>query len=416
VKRRALPRQRLRNRAWALVAALLPATEGWSMDDPAVSPVNPNSASNATEALSSLARPEIPPPRRLNLDLNNSRKLAVEPSRPKIPPPRRLAVAPSQQPLAVQTQGVERPSVEVQPPVPIPIPSNALLDQGQVSEPKPDPTAAHPSDETVSTEPKPGPAVARPAEEHVATESMPAAPLTGAVGEPFPPGPNAEPAPMPQAVSQALTTLTGTPALDANPALTSPAAPSPAAPSPEPAPTARANQHVPDAGRPVDPDQKPDSNASKPASPGHDATSVAGAPDIRRNAPAKEHDDEIEQVGCATCGGYHSIPDGGPFHASLGCENGTCIPGRQPCDNLAKDSNTFIGAFVSNLYNELCCPDPCYQPSWDPAANASFFADYARPRTVTRFRYDNLEDMTRPDRNQFWIQQVTLAHKNTKKF
>jgi hypothetical protein len=43
---------------------------------------------------------------------------------------------------------------------------------------------------------------------------------------------------------------------------------------------------------------------------------------------------------------------------------------------------------------------------WEPAAYASFFADYARPRTVTRFRYDNLENMLRPDRNQFWMNHV----------
>ena len=47
-----------------------------------------------------------------------------------------------------------------------------------------------------------------------------------------------------------------------------------------------------------------------------------------------------------------------------------------------------------------------------PAANASFFADYARPRTVTRLRYDNLESMSRPDRNQYWIQGVTALRKN----
>ncbi len=62
----------------------------------------------------------------------------------------------------------------------------------------------------------------------------------------------------------------------------------------------------------------------------------------------------------------------------------------------------------------LCCPDPCYQPQWVPAANASFFADYARPRTVTRLRYDNLESMTRPDRNQFWIQGVSPMRNNPK--
>ena len=62
---------------------------------------------------------------------------------------------------------------------------------------------------------------------------------------------------------------------------------------------------------------------------------------------------------------------------------------------------------MTNLYQCICCPDPCYEPKWEPAAYASFFADYARPRTVTRLRYDNLEDMTRPDRNQFWINNVT---------
>src|SRR5262249_4114420 len=59
-----------------------------------------------------------------------------------------------------------------------------------------------------------------------------------------------------------------------------------------------------------------------------------------------------------------------------------------------------------NLYEMICCPDPCYQPTWEPGANASLFADYARPRTVTRFRYDNLINITRPDRNQFFFQQI----------
>src|SRR5262249_47370801 len=68
--------------------------------------------------------------------------------------------------------------------------------------------------------------------------------------------------------------------------------------------------------------------------------------------------------------------------------------------------------FLQNLYQCLCCPDPCYQPTWVPAANASFFADYARPWTVTRIRYDNLEAMTTPDRNQFFMNQVKLPRKN----
>ncbi len=74
-----------------------------------------------------------------------------------------------------------------------------------------------------------------------------------------------------------------------------------------------------------------------------------------------------------------------------------------------------LAHFLSNLYDCLCCPDPCYQPRWEPAANASFFADYARPRTVTRIRYDNLNDMRTPDRAQFFIQNVSTPLKGNGK-
>jgi hypothetical protein len=123
-------------------------------------------------------------------------------------------------------------------------------------------------------------------------------------------------------------------------------------------------------------------------------------------------DGQVKQVACATCGGFHSAGDAPMFHEAMGCDTGSCIPGRQPCNLPNIPCNTVCGAFIQNLYQCLCCPDPCYQPGWVPAANASFFADYARPRTVTRLRYDNLEAMNRPDRNQFWIQGVTAMRKN----
>jgi hypothetical protein len=123
-------------------------------------------------------------------------------------------------------------------------------------------------------------------------------------------------------------------------------------------------------------------------------------------------DGQVARTGCSTCGGYHTLDSGPAFHESMGCDGGSCIPGRKPCYPPASSSNTFIGAFCQNLYQCLCCPDPCYQPQWVPAANASLFADYARPRTVTRLRYDNLQDMTRPDQNQFWIQGVSLTRTN----
>jgi hypothetical protein len=128
-------------------------------------------------------------------------------------------------------------------------------------------------------------------------------------------------------------------------------------------------------------------------------------------------DAQVEQTACSSCGGFHGVSDGGELHDSLGgCANGTCIPGRKACYPPPHGYDTHIGAFLSNLYDCLCCPDPCYQPRWEPAANASFFADYARPRTVTRIRYDNLNDMRTPDRAQYFIQNVNPTAKGTRSF
>jgi hypothetical protein len=132
----------------------------------------------------------------------------------------------------------------------------------------------------------------------------------------------------------------------------------------------------------------------------------------RRDLLSIKADNQVSQVGCSTCGGFHSAADAPMFHEAMGCADGQCIPGRQPCYPPANECDTVVGAFLQNLYQCLCCPDPCYEPKWVPAANASFFADYARPRTVTRLRYDNLEAMTRPDRNQYWIQGVVPTRSN----
>jgi hypothetical protein len=128
--------------------------------------------------------------------------------------------------------------------------------------------------------------------------------------------------------------------------------------------------------------------------------------------PERARDANVERTECATCGGFHSSLDGPSLHGCLTCGGPNCVPGQKPCHPPANECNTVIGAFCQSLYECLCCPDPCYQPTWVPAANASFFADYARPRTVTRIRYDNLENMTRPDRNQFFMNSVTLQTNN----
>ncbi len=88
---------------------------------------------------------------------------------------------------------------------------------------------------------------------------------------------------------------------------------------------------------------------------------------------------------CTTCGDGHV---------------GACIPGRDACYPPA--AHTFVGRFFSHLYESLCCPDPCYQPRWIPEANAGFFVDYARPQTLTRFRYDYAHNMAFPDRSEFF--------------
>ncbi len=117
-------------------------------------------------------------------------------------------------------------------------------------------------------------------------------------------------------------------------------------------------------------------------------------------------DDELERTSCATCGGFHSSSDSSIFHSSMGCADGQCVPGQAACHPPANECDTFAGAFLSNLYQILNCNDPCYSPRWEPGAYASVFADYARPRTVSRIRYDNLNDLRYPDRNQFFLMQT----------
>ena len=114
-------------------------------------------------------------------------------------------------------------------------------------------------------------------------------------------------------------------------------------------------------------------------------------------------DGQVKQAGCASCGGQG--PRTGGTCGSCGSLSGArCVPGRGKCPPINSDS--FYGRIFGNLYECICCPDPCYQPSWVPAANASFFTDFARPQTITRFRYDRGWNLQFPDRNEyFWAKQ-----------
>jgi hypothetical protein len=111
-------------------------------------------------------------------------------------------------------------------------------------------------------------------------------------------------------------------------------------------------------------------------------------------------DPEVKQANCPSCSGGLLAPELG------GCATGTCAagcyPGRKPCD-CAWDADTCVGRFFGGLYNCICCPDPCYEPHWNPLADAALFTDGARPVTQTRFRFDGGWNMPFPDKAEyFW--------------
>jgi hypothetical protein len=119
-------------------------------------------------------------------------------------------------------------------------------------------------------------------------------------------------------------------------------------------------------------------------------------------------DDGAIPARCASCGGAGRLADLGICVTCGG--SGLCVPGRAPCHDFP--AHTFIGRFLGELYHCLCCPDPCYQPTWVPEANSAFFVDYARPQTLTRFRWDDGINMQFPDRSEFFWARAGLTRKN----
>ena len=57
---------------------------------------------------------------------------------------------------------------------------------------------------------------------------------------------------------------------------------------------------------------------------------------------------------------------------------------------------------MGGFCEELCCPDPCYEPRWIAEANAAFFQDSPRPVTQTRIRWDAGFDYRFPDTSEFF--------------
>jgi hypothetical protein len=109
----------------------------------------------------------------------------------------------------------------------------------------------------------------------------------------------------------------------------------------------------------------------------------------------------VPASGCSGCG--MSSGSGG---CGYGGSNNSCVPGRHGCS--AGDSTTVCGRFFGGLCEELCCPDPCYEPRWIPEANAAFFQDSPRPVTQTRIRWDAGYNYRFPDTAEYFQAQAKV--------
>ncbi|WP_165227179.1 hypothetical protein [Aquisphaera insulae] len=410
----------IRNGAWAVLAALVPVAEcpaavdgNPPADQALAAPAAGAGSISAPKASGSNGRAAIPPPRAFRPDELGRLIPAAPPARTSAPiPPPRVFVADHPQPAPA--------------PVPAPPPPAAtalVLESGPAAPPEEPaaPAAALPEEPTAPAAP--------PANLSAALLSLGVAPKEEGQPEPAPAAATAEDRPSQPAHDEPSQPAEDAPArvaatlepvaepeppaarveLEAQPAMVVESEPpaSPVPPAAEPAkPAAEPAEPAPVATPPRE--EKPlavSVPAAPPAGPAESA-SRAAAPALAPAAPPegpKTSDDEVDRATCTTCGTRHISSDG---HVFTGCANGNCIPGRPPCNLPANECNTVVGAFMQNLYQAICCPDPCYQPRWDPVANASLFADYARPRTVTRIRVDRGLDMTHPNRNLFFLMQT----------
>ena len=392
---RASRRRWIRNRAWAVIAALLPASECLAVSDS--DPAPPNSKQSDTSesgqsgsrgALGTTARTKIPPPRIFSeqeLKGGQAVRSAIPPASRFIPDPKkdRLTDEPNRLESRTQPRG-SQPLAEIAPSSPDPVSNTGPSPSDLLTPSNAGPTMVAPEAAPSVN----GQTAKKSTRQAASTQAAAPDSTVNQVAEPKATpedSPEATPLGTDAVVRQALNTLGAAPSGSQ-------------APNPDSSPAASRVQAPGDA--PVataSPQPEPEQKQAPAASEGQN-------PD---KSPERKQDGQVEQSTCATCGGFHGHLDGHVFTSQAGCASGNCIPGRQPCNPPLNECDTVVGSFMTNLYQCICCPDPCYEPKWEPAAYASLFADYARPRTVTRLRYDNLEDMTQPNRNQFWINNVT---------
>lgn len=86
------------------------------------------------------------------------------------------------------------------------------------------------------------------------------------------------------------------------------------------------------------------------------------------------------------------------------CGGPGCYPGRKHCCSVCT-ARTRWGRFWCAIYETICCPDPCWDPTFLYIADSAFFVPGARPTTHVRFRWDAGFSMVFPDRAEyFWAQ------------
>src|SRR5207248_10629186 len=71
--------------------------------------------------------------------------------------------------------------------------------------------------------------------------------------------------------------------------------------------------------------------------------------------------------GCRSCGGAR----GGCAACSGRGGVDQCAPGGRGCEPFP--ARTVVGRFVGLVYQEVCCPDPCWQGRGEPIAAAAVF-------------------------------------------
>ena len=132
--------------------------------------------------------------------------------------------------------------------------------------------------------------------------------------------------------------------------------------------------------------------------------------------PAPEHstkpsaaqtvlDPNVVPAGCASCGGGYGSTGGLPGCNScmgVGCDGPRCVPGRMECCETC-EADSMFGRLCCGLKGGFCCPDPCYQPCYIPAANAAFFVDSAKPVSQMTLRWDAGRTGSTADRGEYFF-------------